>query len=100
MSDVKRLKKWLIGWGCAGLFGPVLYLAVHFIASYELFIFPLWPGSFFLMALGGQPPSVARVLQFWLVAILSNVLLYAMIGSLLWPLARLKSKTPWDDEQK
>jgi hypothetical protein len=94
-----RLKNWLTGWGAAGLAAPALYLIVHLVASYDLFIFPLWPASILGMALEPNPPLVTVIL-FWLVAIAANVLLYGLIGLLLWPVARLKSKTPWDDENK
>ena len=87
------MKKWLTGWGIAGLIAPLLYLVVHFVASYDLFIFPFWPGSIGLMALEGQP-STATIVMFWLITVSSNVVLYAVIGILLWPLACRESKGP------
>lgn len=86
-----RLKKWLIGWSIAGLAAPLLYFVVYFSTGYELFIFPLWPGSIGGMALENRPP-LSTVLLVHLICIASNALLYGVIGLLLWPFTLVKSK--------
>jgi uncharacterized membrane protein YwaF len=39
-----------------------------------------WPGSLVLMSLGAEPSSTTRVIGIWGVAVLSNVLLYMVLG--------------------
>jgi hypothetical protein len=95
------MKKWLIGWSIAGLVAPVLYLTIYFTAGYTLEegIFVFWPGAMGLMVLENQPP-ITTVVLVWLVLIASNVLVYALFGLLLWPLARIRSKGSYEEENR
>jgi hypothetical protein len=95
------MKKWLWGWSMAGLVVPLLYLAIYLVTGYTLRegIDILWPGSLGLMVLENRPPATTVVFV-WSIAIASNGVLYAVIGLLLWPLARLRSKTQSAGEPK
>lgn len=94
-----KMRKWLIGWSIAGLVAPLLYYAVYFLTGYELFIFPLWPGSIGLMALADGPP-IPTVLGISLLCIASNALLYGMLGLLLRPLTLVRSSRPYEPPKK
>ncbi len=90
-----KLKRWLRGWIIAALVAPFAYLVVYLVSGYSLFIVVFWPGSLGLTVLEGQPPpSMAMVALIWSVSIMTNVLLYTVIGLLLWPFARIKSQGP------
>ena len=89
------MKRWLAGWIIASLVAPLGYLAVCFAfggkttASLPFDIF--WPGSLMLMVLENRPPITTAAL-IWMMSIGTNVLLYAAIALLLWPLIRLRSR--------
>jgi hypothetical protein len=89
------MKKWLWGWSIAGLVAPVLYLTIYLVTGYSLGegIIIFWPGSIGLMVLENEP-SATTVFFIWVFTIATNAILYAVIGLLLWPFARLKSKGP------
>jgi hypothetical protein len=90
-----KLRKWLRGWIIASLVAPLAYLAIYFIFGYSLGegIDIFWPGSLALMVLENRPP-LATVVLVWIISIGTNVLLYAVIGLVLWPFTRVKSKGP------
>jgi len=92
------MKKWLIGWGITGLVAPLLHLSTYFVTGYTLGegIFVFWPGAIGLRVLENGLP-ILTVLLIWLITIMSNVLVYALFGLLLWPLAGIKSKGPYED---
>ena len=88
-----KLKKWLLGWIMASLVPPLVFLTVWAVSGYSLGIEVLWPGAIGLMALENQPP-MATVVLIWVVCIGMNVVLYVVIGLLLWPFTLVKSKEP------
>jgi len=94
------MKKWIIGWGVAGLVAPLLYLFIYLVTGYMLGegIFAFWPGAMGLMALNGQPLLSTVVYVCFCIA--TNVILYGVLGILFWGLSRFKSEGPSEGKEK
>jgi hypothetical protein len=93
------LKKWLLGWIIASLVPPLLFLIVWAVSGYSLGIEVFWPGAMGLMALENQPP-METVVVVWIMCIGTNIVLYGVIGLLLWPLTFMKSKGPSTEKEE
>ncbi len=52
-----------------------------------------------LMALENQPP-METVVVVWIMCIGTNIVLYGVIGLLLWPLTFMKSKGPSTEKEE
>ncbi len=80
-----KAKLFLYWSGAAGLFVATLFLFGMKIAPYffDPFIFTFWPGSILLLGAGSIQTTYSSLLIYGL-TILSNVILYAFLGFLLW----------------
>jgi hypothetical protein len=79
------MKKWITMSALAGLVAPFLYLTIYLCTGRTMGegIFIFWPGSIGLMVLENQPPMFT-VIFVWAVAIVSNAVLYSLIGLFFW----------------
>ena len=92
MKFSRTLRHYLTGGALVGVFLPVIVLIDHqinagvFNGSYWILI--LWPSSFMLMAFHGHRLGSA---EFYVVllSIAINMLLYALIGSVIWFFLRM-----------
>ncbi len=78
--------KWTLLFGIAGLFVPVVvtlsWFAFH-IGMDELVF--LWPSSIMFMGLGALTP-MSTVIFIYALAFIENVIPYAVVGALTWPI--------------
>ena len=83
--------KWISLFGVAGLFVPAELLVRHAIfgSSITTFEWWLWPSAIFTMATEVPNPRNAHILEVAALSIGANVLLYAIVGLLTWPLRYL-----------
>jgi hypothetical protein len=82
-----RFLKWISLFGAAGLIVPaelLLRFAV-FHSSITMFEWWLWPSAIFMMATEGSTRT-AYIVEVAALSIGANVLLYAILGLLTWPL--------------
>jgi hypothetical protein len=77
---------------CVGALG--LLLPVAFILRWQVsgvgfgtLEFALWPASIMLMGLEGNH-SISHILVVYAIVLAANVLLYAIVGLLTWPVLR------------
>src|SRR4029077_4242997 len=82
--------KWLFWWGALGLLVPaVLLLRWKLLGiGFGRFEATLWPSSILMMCLEGSP-TISTILLVFAIAVVANVLLYSLIGLLIWPVLRL-----------
>ncbi|MEP2652180.1 MAG: hypothetical protein ABJH06_09295 [Paraglaciecola sp.] len=80
--------KYILKWLAASLVVPFLTLALASFVDYTIFLqdvtLVFWPSSIFLMSLGGQHHALTDVIFVWSVAIGCNIVLYGVIGCLLY----------------
>jgi hypothetical protein len=83
-----RFLKWIALFGAAGLLVPaeLLFRNAVFHSSITTFEWWLWPSAIFTMALQVPNPRTAYTLNVLTLAVGVNVLLYATIGLVTWPL--------------
>ena len=84
--------KWALLAGALGLLDPAVVTSQHFLFGLDMseFEFYLWPSSFMFMALDVPTPSPTSTVVFiYAVALIENVVLYALLGALVWLLAYL-----------
>lgn len=100
LSDVS-FRKWIFIFGILGLVVPALYVLPFLIFRAHMgtvaVMFSWWPTSRLLMGLDTPNPSTAAFLFFYALAVLGNVVLYAVFGILSWPilfLLRLACRPP------
>jgi hypothetical protein len=87
-------KRWILGWGFLGLLVPGVLLLRwilfdHLFGQLELV---LWPSSFILFAFGGgalHPNDVLFLAVVYVIALITNALLYAVLGLLSWQVVDL-----------
>ncbi len=84
------LWKWMFWWGSIGLLVPVaLILRWKFLGStFGQIELILWPSSILLMGLAGQRSTFIIILSY-AIDIVANIVLYCIIGLLMWPALRL-----------
>jgi hypothetical protein len=81
--------KWTLLAGALGLLDPAVVISQFFLFGKGIseFEFRLWPSSIMFMGLDGPTPSpTSTVVSVYAVAIIENVVLYAVLGALVWPL--------------
>lgn len=91
---VQNMKLWRwIGWcALAGLIVPaVLILRWKVLGSiFGRLELILWPSSIMLLGLEGPTPrSSIDIIGFYAIVIAMNMALYAVVGTVLWPLLRI-----------
>lgn len=81
--------KWLFYWGALGLLVPAVLLLRWklFGIMFGQLEATLWPSSIFTIGLEGNP-TISTILFVYAVAFVVNVLLYSLIGLLIWPVLR------------
>ena len=89
MTFRPRFWRWVIGCGIIGLLVPaalsVKWFGFHSGAGSETV---LWPSSIMFMALDvPSPATISTVAVVYTVAIIENILLYAVLGAVTWLLA-------------
>jgi len=76
---------YLLKWGIASLITPLFVFVFQSVASsLTALIIILWPGSIMLMALGADKKPISEVVYVWSLSVGSNVLLYVVIGLILF----------------
>lgn len=84
------MKTYLLKWSSAGLIWPLFYLATfQFINWSQEAVLLFWPTSIMLMALGSEPNDILQVTQVYLASILSNMLVFLILGLLIKALMAL-----------
>lgn len=90
-SDWKRFFwRWLGGFAVLGLLIPITLLIRPFLLgqSFGAWSVRLWPSSLFLAALDTRWPSpMGAAAALYILALITNVLLYSGLGVVLWPVA-------------
>jgi hypothetical protein len=87
-----KIWKWILLFGALGLLIPVVSCLHWFIfGGYASeFEFMLWPSSIMFMALDVPTPAPAStVIAVYAIALIENVVLYAIVGALAWLLVNL-----------
>ena len=81
---------WMICLGALGLLLPVAFLLRWKIAGsgFGILESTLWPASIMLMGLEGNH-NIPVILITYATVLAANVLLYALVGLLTWPVLRL-----------
>ena len=87
----RRLLKWVLWWGAAGLVVPGFAMLGAQIGELTVV---LWPMSYMFQALADAPTPVAsaEIVEIWAIGIASNVILYALIGSVTSPVVYLATR--------
>jgi len=73
--------------GLTSLIAPILVLLSGLFrvkADISIIVLCIWPGSIMLLSLGGNSRSYSDVVYVWSVSIFSNVVLYVIVGSLVF----------------
>ena len=81
--------KWTLLAGALGLLDPAVVISQFFLFGKGIseLEFRLWPSSIMFMALDVPRPAPASTAAFVVVfALIENVVLYAVMGALAWPL--------------
>jgi hypothetical protein len=82
------MKSYLIKWAIASLVMPLIVIALSFlkfVGSLQFIVLAFWPGSLFLISLGGpEPRPIIDVIYVWTISVLSNVVLYLVLGALFY----------------
>lgn len=103
MATRVRFWRWTGAFAAAGLLLPLCF-CIHvflFQGMFSSMEFFLWPSSIMFMPLDDPSPSpTSTVVSVYAVALIENILLYAVIGAMLWILlwtisrgyARLRAK--------
>jgi hypothetical protein len=89
--SMTRLRTWLRHWAILGLAVAAFWLLIGlgFEHPYATYVFYLFPGGFFTMALELGERTVWDIALVVTVALLSNVLLYGAVGLFLWVLGQV-----------
>lgn len=90
-----RFLKWVSLFGAAGLLVPAELLLRNAIShsSITTLEWCLWPGAIFLMATEVPNPRNAYIFEVAALSVGANVLFYAIIGLLTWPLRYIALRT-------
>jgi hypothetical protein len=86
------MKRFLAGGALIGLLLPLLFWlgAVWGGNGLANGAMVLWPTSFWLMALDAAgPPSVSYIVEIWAMSVGANVVLYALVGLLIYGIRSL-----------
>ena len=81
--------KWALLAGALGMLDPAVVISQNFLFGKGIseFEFRLWPSSIMFLGLDGPTPAPASTTVFVIVlALIENVVLYAALGALVWPL--------------
>ena len=81
------MAKYLLKWISASLVMPVLVAIKQ--STFGGLVHVFWPGSIVLMSLGAEPSSTSNVIIVWSAAVLSNVVLYVVLGLAVYYLFKL-----------
>ena len=86
-----KFLKWLSLFGTAGLLVPaeLLLRKAFFDSSITTFEWCLWPSAIFTMATEAPNPRTAYIFEIVALSVGANVVLYAIVGFLTWPLRYL-----------
>jgi hypothetical protein len=82
-----KFRKWTLLSGALGLVVPAVVLSQYFLFNKGIgeFEFRFWPSSIMFMALDVPTPApTSTVLFVYALALIENVVLYAIIGALAW----------------
>jgi len=79
---------YLIKWGLASLIMPALVWIFGRVLN-DVLILVFWPGSIALMSLGAEKRPLGDVIYVWGVAIGLNIVLYLVIGLLVYYVMKL-----------
>lgn len=88
-------RRWILAWGFLGLLVPSVLLLrwILFNGGFGGLELVLWPTSFVTFALDGggplHPTNVLLVVVVYAIALITNALLYSVIGLLSWQLLDL-----------
>jgi hypothetical protein len=80
--------RWTLLFGAVGLFVPAVLLTRYavFGTTFGEFEAKLWPSSLMLMALDSPNPRTVNIVTIYAMAFCANIILYAAVGVLTWPL--------------
>jgi len=84
--------KWILLFGALGLLVPAVSCIHWFLFSGHAseFEFMLWPSSIMFMGLDGPTPvPVSTVVVVFAIALIENIVLYAVVGALAWLLVNV-----------
>jgi hypothetical protein len=83
-----KFLKWILAFAAAGLLVPAEFLIRNaiFHSLITTIEWWLWPTALFTMALEGRNTRTADIVSVLTLAIAVNVLLYAAVGLVTWPL--------------
>jgi hypothetical protein len=83
--------KWVIAWGALGLLVPAITALNSNLNDLELY---LWPGSIMFLGLADAPTPNSKtvVVEVWSIALASNIVLYALVGTLTSPIVYLATR--------
>ncbi len=82
---------YFLKWSIASLLMPLGVFLFGNLLNYNL-VFIFWPGSIVLMSLGAEERPFADVIYIWVVAVGLNILLYLLIGLILYLLLEMNKK--------
>ena len=92
-----RVNKWIGYWAIAGVAGPMLWfvlIVVMRLYRLEAVIARVWPSSAWLFmtdGIEGTPLAFAYIA----LAVLANVILYAVVGTIIFWIARAFANERW-----
>jgi hypothetical protein len=81
---ISFLTKWVL----ASLCMPILVLLFGRVLN-QILVLLFWPGSIALMSLGSEEKPWSQVIYTWLIAVGLNVLLYVILGVVVYFVMRL-----------
>lgn len=78
-----NMATYIIKWIAASLIMPVMVLLFG-KALNNVIVLALWPGSIVLMSLGTEDKPLNEILYVWSIAVGLNLLLYTIIGTMIY----------------
>ena len=94
MRGRKFFLQWTLAFGGLGIAVPILLMLRFFMFQrpFGEIEFFLWPSSIMLMALESSTTR-STVIAAYIIVVAENVLLYAAVGAVTWPLVYVIQKT-------
>ena len=81
------MRKFIGKWILTSFVMPIVTIIATtfgFGMSLQKVILFFWPSSIFLMSLGARENPISDIIYVWSMAVLSNVILYTIVGSIIY----------------
>ena len=89
------MHKFILKWILASLVTPLFIIVTSsfvFDTALQMITLFSWPSSIFLMSLGAEEQSIADIVYVWSIAVSVNMVLYAIIGAVIYSIFYRKTE--------